>query len=108
MSCCADQDTALACVPTALTPEVRGEHFALIRQLFGRVEERAELSNGYAYRFDADEIESVVRFIDNERRCCPFLQFELVVTGSKPLWLRLTGPEGTREFLDAELPIDQG
>ena len=61
MSCCADQDTALACVPTALTPEVRGEHFALIRQLFGRVEERAELSNGYAYRFDADEIESVVR-----------------------------------------------
>ena len=62
MSRCADQGTALACVPTALTPEVRDEHFALIRQLFGRVEERAALSNGYAYRFDADEIESVVRY----------------------------------------------
>jgi hypothetical protein len=108
MSCCADQDTALACEPTALTPEVRGEHFALIRQLFGKVEERADLSNGYAYRFAADEIGSVVRFIDNERRCCPFLHFELSANGSEPLWLRMTGPEGTREFLDAELQMERG
>jgi hypothetical protein len=43
-------------------------------------------------------------FITNERRCCPFLDFTLTVSeNAKPVTLLLSGPEGTRKFLQAEL-----
>lgn len=107
MESCADHCAELACVPAAIAPEERAAHFALIRQLFGgHVHERAELPNGYAYRFQSDALEAVARFVANERRCCPFLNFELAVAAaSGPLWLRMTGPEGTREVLEAELAV---
>jgi hypothetical protein len=50
-------------------------------------------------------LEELARFISKERRCCPFLRFEIVIMpGGGPLWLEMTGPEGTRQFLAAELP----
>jgi hypothetical protein len=95
----------LACVPGAIPAEERAAHFALTKALFGAaVQERRELSNGYSFRFDADQLERVAHFAANERRCCPFLSFTLeLMPGGGPLWLRLTGPQGTRRFLDAEL-----
>jgi hypothetical protein len=95
----------LACVPDAISAEERAAHFALIKALFGTaVRERQELSNGYSFRFDADQLEHVAHFVANERKCCPFLSFALeLMPGGGPLWLRLTGPEGTREFLDVKL-----
>jgi hypothetical protein len=98
---------ALACVPAAIAPEERAAHFALVRQLFASlVQERAELPNGYAYRFASDAWQLVARFIANERKCCPFLTFELMVSADAgPVWLRMTGPEGTREVLEAELAV---
>lgn len=97
----------LACVPAALTPDERAVHFALIRQLFGElVDERADLEDGYAYRFQPHAFETVVRFVANERKCCPFLNFELALAaGSGTLWLRMTGPAGTRAFLNGELAV---
>ena len=42
--------------------------------------------------------------IDAERRCCRFLRFVLIVEPDDgPLWLELTGPEGTEDFLSALL-----
>ncbi len=47
----------------------------------------------------------ISRFLSNERRCCPFLSFEVAIAPhGGPVWLRLTGPVGTREFLATELP----
>ena len=47
---------------------------------------------------------TLATFIDLERRCCAFLRFRLTVEpGGGPVWLELTGPPGTREFLQAEL-----
>ena len=47
---------------------------------------------------------TLATFIDLERRCCAFLRFRLTVEpGEGPIWLELTGPPGTREFLAAEL-----
>lgn len=95
----------LACVPGAIPAAERAAHFALAAHLFREAaRERRALSNGYAYRFEADALEQVARFAANERKCCPFLAFtiELAPDGG-PLWLRLSGPEGTREFLDAEI-----
>jgi hypothetical protein len=96
----------LACVPGAIPAAERPAHFALIAELFGgAVQERAELPDGYAFRFAADAFARVARFVANERKCCPFLRFEIAVSGGDgPVWLRLNGPEGTHAFLDAELP----
>jgi hypothetical protein len=34
------------------------------------------------------------------RQCCPFLRFAITVEpGNGPIWLEMTGPEGTKEFL---------
>jgi hypothetical protein len=48
----------------------------------------------------------VARFIANERKCCPFLHIEVeIAPGAGPMWLRLTGPPGTRELIEAELAL---
>lgn len=94
----------LACVPGAIPAAERPG--ALIAQLFSTsVQERAELPDGYAYRFTAETFDAVARFVGNERKCCPYLRFKIDLAGGEgPLWLRVAGPEGTRAFLDAELP----
>jgi hypothetical protein len=98
--------TPLACVPGAIPPSERSGHFALLTRLFGeRARERRDVPNGYAFRFDATAFEDVARFVALERLCCPFLAFAVELPpGAGPLWLSVTGPEGTREFLDSELP----
>ena len=100
-----NQMPALACVPSAIPTAERPAHFSLGRELLEvRAVERVALSNGYAVRFQPDEFEAVARFVANERKCCPFLTFELALEpASGPLWLRMTGPDGTRAVLDAEL-----
>lgn len=97
----------LACVATAIPSAERASHFTLARRLFAELaKERKEFPSGYAFRFDADELETVTRFIANERKCCPFMTFAVeVAPESGPVWLRMTGPEGTREVLDAELSL---
>jgi hypothetical protein len=97
----------VACVPSAIPAAERSAHFALARKLFAEIAtERKVLSDGYAFRFDASELEAVARFVANECRCCPFMTFELeIASASGPLWLRMTGPEGTRAVLDAELSL---
>ena len=58
--------------------------------------------DGYALRFAADDYAAITQFIDNERRCCPFLRFVLEVPpGGDPIRLEITGPEGARDVLRA-------
>lgn len=97
----------LACLASAIPAAERKAHFALAQTLFGdEAQERIALSDGYAIRFSPDAFEAVARFVTNERKCCPFISFELTMAAeSGPLWLRMTGPEGTRGVLDAELNL---
>lgn len=97
----------LACLPGAIPAAERQAHFTLAQELFHeQAEERVTLPNGYAIRFEPDALEAVARFIANERKCCPFMSFEVTLTAEGgPLWLRITGPEGTRSVLDAELNL---
>lgn len=98
----------LACVRSAIPAAAREAHFTLARELLDtRAEERVTLPDGYAIRFLPDALEAVARFVENERRCCPFLTFALTLDpGCGPLWLRMTGPTGTRSVLDAELKLN--
>jgi hypothetical protein len=107
MSAESSQIPAVACVPSAIEPAARTAHFALARELFEkRCVERVTLPDEYAFRFLPDSLEEIASFVANERKCCPFMSFELnLAPGSGPLWLRMTGPEGTRDVLDAELNL---
>lgn len=98
----------LACVVSAMNDQQRRRWKTLSEQLRSSVQGVKELSDGYAFRLPAEAgmILSVAEFISLERLCCPFLKFELEVAGSnRPLWLRMTGPEGVKEFLKVELGV---
>jgi hypothetical protein len=96
-----------ACDMTAIPAAERPAHHDLIRRLMHQVvEETRELPDGLEFRFPADEYDSVVRFVSRERLCCPFLSFTLDVPPERgPLWLRLTGAEGVKDFIRAELGL---
>ena len=95
----------LACVPGAIPQAEQAGHFELLARLGSRSRDKREVPDGYAYRFDAGDFDDLARWIANERRCCPFLRFaiELEPSGG-PIWVRLSGPTGTRAFLDLEFP----
>lgn len=99
----------LACVPGAIPAEERADHFARAKKLFlDLAVERKELPDGYEFRFDVSALADVSRFVENERKCCPFMAFRVeVAPASGPLWLRMTGPDGTRALLDAELHLSR-
>jgi hypothetical protein len=96
-----------ACDITAIPAAERPAHHELIcRLMYQVVEETRELPDGLEFRFAAGEYDAVVRFVARERLCCPFLRFTLDVAPERgPLWLRLTGAEGVKDFIRAELGL---
>jgi hypothetical protein len=96
----AQDDKVIACLLSEREAAIRGEELA--GGLFAAVEEVAELPDGYGYRFsdDGSQLESLLEFIAAERRCCPFLTFELAFEPySGPLWLRLRGSPQVKAFV---------
>lgn len=104
MSTPTNYDIPIACDLTALEPDVRATHMEAATQLLcSDAAEVTELPDGYAFRYRADQYERVVQFIANERQCCPFFTFVLEVTpGHGPLWLRITGNEAVKGFIQGE------
>lgn len=97
---------AVVCTPGALTPDEHRRLLPLSHRLFGRVEEVRDLENGYALRLPQDHevFTELGEFLSYNRRCCTHLRHALVVEAQLgPVWLELTGPEGTRESLAPEL-----
>ena len=65
-----------------------------------------ELPDGYEFEFPADNktYQLLTEWAIKERLCCPFLEIGLRFDREGgPLWLRLTGRPGTKEFIKAEL-----
>jgi hypothetical protein len=101
-------EPVLACVPDAIPADERKAHFALAERVFRELAiGRTALTDGYAITCRADALISIAQFVANERLCCPFLRFVLELEpAADTLLLRMTGPTGTRDVLDAELQID--
>jgi hypothetical protein len=96
----AAQDDVIACLLTEREAAIRGEELA--GGLFTAVEEVAEIPDGYGYRFPSEgsQLEPLLEFIAAERRCCPFLTFELAFEPyGGPLWLRLRGSPPVKAFI---------
>src|SRR5882672_5685405 len=87
-----------------LTPaELQTRQQELLPGLVARAEERIALTDGFRWRFapGTDLLAMVAQTIDLERQCCKFLRFGLTVEPEAgPIWLEVTGPKGTAEFLE--------
>lgn len=96
----------IACDLNAIAADKRADHEATAGQVLAAVTEVHELPDGYAFCLPADSalLMQIAAFIANERLCCPFFRFEVVVEpGGEIFWLRLTGQEGVKEFVAAEM-----
>ncbi len=94
----------IACSLTG--PELQERRSNVLQKGGRAVLETLEVENGFAYRFPADDewLGELVNLVRLERRCCPFLAFRISAEpGGGSIWLELTGPGGTKEFLSSFL-----
>ena len=99
------EDLPIACDLTALDADVRSTHMTTAWQLLHEAaQEVQDLPNGFAFRYVAEQYAQLTQFIANERLCCPFFTFVLEVAPAHgPIWLRITGRAGVKDFLQWEL-----
>jgi hypothetical protein len=92
-----------ACDVDALTPAERKRHFDELGPLLRSMKTAVrELKNGYEFRFASDQktFQLVSEWAVQEHLCCPFFRIELRLENEGgPVWLKLTGREGTKEFI---------
>jgi hypothetical protein len=96
----------LACDFTAMDDEQRERYRALRRRLADDFQEARELEHGYAFRHssEADVLVALAEYVSLERLCCPFFDFAIEVGHERDeVWLRMTGPEGAKEILEAAM-----
>ena len=98
--------TRLPVACTLSEPDVAKRRAGLFADLTRRRQETCWMPEGIALRYSSEPgtLALLGEFIQVESQCCPFLRFQLTVgPGGGPIWLELTGPAGTREFLAHEI-----
>jgi hypothetical protein len=94
-------DLPVACSLTAV--ELQERRRQVLQNVRSAVVEVKELDDGYGYRFPSDGrwISELTNLIELERQCCPFMRFNLRLEPDQgPIWLELSGPAGTKDFLN--------
>jgi hypothetical protein len=95
----------IACNPAAIHPDEREAHGLLAKEIFSSstILETRELADGYGFRFPMDTtmLHKATKWIANERLCCPFFTFTLIV--GEQFWIELSGTEGVKELIKLEL-----
>jgi hypothetical protein len=99
-------ESPLACDRLALSPEVRKRHFEELGPALVKLRRNVrELPDGYEFEFPSDPktMAMLEEWVGQERLCCPFFDIDVhFVQEGGPVWLRLTGRPGTKEFMEAD------
>lgn len=92
-------NSVIACNFGAIDPAQRSEHMASGDHIFASVLEVKETPNGYAFQLPLDPpmLYKVASFISNERLCCSFFTFTLIV--DRELWLELSGTAEVKTYI---------
>jgi hypothetical protein len=87
----------------ALSASERERHAAARETWASAATARRELDEGLEFQLPAtpELLTMLAEFIGFERRCCPFFTFELQVDGGPEMVFRMTGPAGTKAFLES-------
>ena len=90
-------------VACSLSPSELQERRLTVLQKFRRaVSEAQEIENGFIYRLPANGavLKELADLVELEHKCCPFLRFTITVEPADgPVFLEISGLEGTKEFL---------
>jgi len=102
----AAEKSPLACDRESLTPAQRKRHFDELGPALRAMKKSIrELPDGFEFEFPADPktFQLVAEWVAGERVCCPFFDIGLrLEREGGPLWLRLTGRNGVKEFIEVE------
>jgi hypothetical protein len=102
----APHQSSFACDVTALDPATRKRHFQVLGPRLRALKQAVrELPEGYEFRFPGDPatVSMAAEWAAEERRCCPFFDIEIrMEREGGALWLKLTGREGTKEFIEVD------
>jgi hypothetical protein len=100
--------TQFFCDLAAMNGEQRARYRNVTQQMRAATPVIEELSDGYALRFGVDSSLCLIvaEFMTLERLCCPFLDLTLeIAREGGSIHLKLTGSEGVKQFLRAELGL---
>lgn len=101
-----DPSLPVSCILTSEEFKSRNENeLKIIKENFKDV---IELKNGYTFSFTNAEIQSkdLLNIILMERRCCPFLSFNLRFPfENQIMFLDIFGEEGAKEFIKVEMGL---
>ena len=99
-------ESPLACNVAALTPEERRRHFdELGPRLRSLKKDVRELADGYELEFPSDPAtyRLLTEWAAGERACCPFFDVEVrSMREGGPVFLRLTGRKGVKQFIEVD------
>jgi len=105
----AKPESPFACNAFALSPEVRKRHFEEVGPALLKLKKSMrELPDGYEFELPPDNktYQLLTEWAYQERLCCPFFDIDLRLDKEGgPLWLRLTGRPGTKEFIKEEFDL---
>ena len=96
------------CNLKALSVKERVRHLQLTYEIERARVETVEMANGFAFRFQDGTVSlaELAEWVSAERKCCPFFDFEIEQQADEgPLWLKLRGKEGAKEFMRTEFRI---
>ena len=105
LSAVADGETTFACDRSALSTADRKRHFdELGPEVRGMVKSVRELNDGYEFEFSSDPatVRLAAEWAAGERLCCPFFDIELRLRNKGALEMRLSGPTGVKQFIEAD------
>ena len=94
----------IAC--TLSQAELATRRHELLPALLGRANSQETIPGGFRWSFTETRglLNDIASIIEAERRCCRFLRFRLTLEpDGGPLWMEVTGSEGTQEFLHSVL-----
>jgi hypothetical protein len=93
-------ETPIAC--TLTDAEMRERRRTILNAFRGAALDVTSLPLGFVYRFEpaTELLAQIVRLVDLERKCCPFLTFRIIVeAGNQPIRLEITGPPEAKPII---------
>jgi hypothetical protein len=97
---------AIVCETDGMTREQLMQHVADAQKLFASAQEVRPMESGWALRMaeEPGTLRALAEFLIVNRLCCPhLLQAVIVEPRGGAVWLQLSGPDGTKEALAAEM-----
>ena len=100
-------ESPIMCNLQALTPAERTAHAATTKKLAAAVMKVEDVDGGYRIHVNGTLAASeLLQWVDAERRCCPFLDFEVrLAREDGARWLQMTGRPGVKAFMAAEFKL---